>query len=159
MTPDQITVQRISTLHPAIQVDVINIYRQLLEKGISIRIVQALRTWQQQAELYKQGRTTPGNIVTWAKAGESFHNYGLAFDFCLLLDNKTVSWDQMDDNNLDGISDWMQVVEAFEKAGFTWGGRWDKKHLDLPHFQKTFGLTITQCLERSKGGKVFPIVL
>ncbi len=43
-------------------------------------LFETYRTRERQTFLYNQGRTTAGNIVTYAKAGGSPHNYGLAFD-------------------------------------------------------------------------------
>jgi hypothetical protein len=36
---------------------------------------------EEQAALYAKGRTSGGRIVTKAKPGQSYHNYGLAFDW------------------------------------------------------------------------------
>ena len=48
--------------------------------GIPLTVTFTYRSPATQAALYAQGRTTPGRVVTNARAGESFHNYGLAFD-------------------------------------------------------------------------------
>jgi peptidoglycan L-alanyl-D-glutamate endopeptidase CwlK len=131
---DKPTQDKISLLHPLIKEEVnklINEAQLLLPPNVIIRIVQGLRTIDEQNALYAQGRTTPGSIVTKAKGGSSFHNYGLAIDFCLLVDGK-VSW------NVD--SNWMKVVKVFKDNGYTWGGDW-KSITDKPHFEKTFGLT------------------
>jgi peptidoglycan L-alanyl-D-glutamate endopeptidase CwlK len=157
MTEDQVSVARIKLLHPAIAGEVLDIYRTLLNDRINIRITSTFRSFFEQDLIYQQGRTKPGKIVTNAKSGESFHNYGLAFDFCLLINSRMVSWDQVADLNMDGAADWMQVVEAFETNGYTWGGRWKDGFKDAPHFQKNFGLTIHQCLAASQGGRKFPI--
>jgi hypothetical protein len=57
-----------------------------------------------QAELYAQGRTTPGPIITDAKPGESAHEFGEAVDAYPTLDKgKTIvtdyshpAWDERD---------------------------------------------------------------
>jgi len=36
---------------------------------------------EEQTALFAIGRSAPGKVVTKARAGESFHNYGLAFDW------------------------------------------------------------------------------
>ena len=43
-------------------------------------VVAGFRSIAKETELYAQGRTTPGEIVTWAKPGTSAHGYGLAID-------------------------------------------------------------------------------
>ena len=144
---DKVSYQRAHLLHPAVREEVINLIDQAekqLPAGIAIRIVQGLRTIAEQNELYAQGRTKPGNIVTNAKGGSSYHNYGLAIDFALLVDkdgNGTydeLSWDIKKDNDKDGVADWLEVVKVFEAGGWEWGGRWSSIK-DMPHVQKTFG--------------------
>ncbi|SVE43245.1 uncharacterized protein METZ01_LOCUS496099, partial [marine metagenome] len=44
-------------------------------------VVHTLRTYAEQDDLYEQGRTEPGKIVTNARGGKSWHNFGLAIDF------------------------------------------------------------------------------
>lgn len=48
--------------------------------GWKLFITDGFRSFQEQNELYAQGRTKPGKIVTNAKGGQSAHNYGLAVD-------------------------------------------------------------------------------
>jgi peptidoglycan L-alanyl-D-glutamate endopeptidase CwlK len=108
------------------------------ENGTPIIITQTLRTKEEQDALYAQGRTKPGKIVTKAKGGESYHNYGLAFDVALVV-GKRIVWDK-NDLNKNNKDDWQEIGELGESVGLEWGGRW--KFKDVPHFQKTFGLTI-----------------
>ncbi|MNC37192.1 Peptidoglycan L-alanyl-D-glutamate endopeptidase CwlK precursor [compost metagenome] len=118
--------------------------RKLIEKsfnrGIPIKIVQGYRTNAEQNDLYAKGRTKPGDIVTNAKGGMSYHNYGVAIDFALLInEGKDVSWDCDADFDNDKIADWMEVVEEAKKLGFLWGGDW-RSFKDRPHFEMPFGL-------------------
>lgn len=143
---DTISTKRVALLHPKIRNEVIT----LIDKAeanlpfVAIRIVQGLRTFEEQNELYAKGRTQPGPRVTNSKGGQSYHNYGLAIDFALLYDtNKDgkfdlLSWDTLKDFDRDGESDWMEVVDIFEEAGYTWGGRFTSLK-DNPHLEKTFG--------------------
>lgn len=143
---DIVSIERVNKLHPKIKNEVRLLIEQAESKlpNTAIRIVQGLRTFAEQDALYAQGRTKPGNKVTNSKGGQSYHNYGLAIDFALVYDlNKdgkyeTLSWDRLKDMDKDGEADWMEVVDTFEKAGYTWGGRWHSIP-DAPHFEKTFG--------------------
>lgn len=45
------------------------------------------RSCTEQDALYAQGRTIAGRIVTKARGGQSYHNYGLAFDWVCLREN------------------------------------------------------------------------
>lgn len=139
---DQITLERIQKLHPKVRDEIKQLIEQankVIASNITIRIVQGLRTIDEQNALYAQGRTAPGKIVTKAKGGSSFHNYGLAIDFAFLVDGKEISWDITKDWDGDRIADWLEVVQIFIKAGWTWGGSW-KSIKDNPHFEKSFGL-------------------
>lgn len=168
MALDNVTLLRINTLHPRLRGEALEIYTKINEalKGRAIcRFVYTLRSFQEQAALYAQGRTklfdANGNklkIVTNAKPGQSYHNYGLAPDICLLKDKdcngsfETVSWEDTVDFDGDGVADWMECVKIFEAYGWEWGGRW--KFVDKPHFQKTFGLHWKELLRRHNNGLV-----
>lgn len=153
---DKISIQRAALLHPKVRAEVIQLIDKVeatLPPNMAVRIVQGLRTIDEQNELYAQGRTKPGNVVTNAKGGSSFHNYGLAIDFAILTDKdgngsfEDLSWDIRKDNDKDGIADWLEVVKVFEAAGWEWGGKWSSIK-DYPHLQKTFGLTWKVLLAR-----------
>lgn len=103
------------------------------------------RSHEEQAKLYAKGRTAPGPKVTNARAGSSMHNYGLAFDICLELDGKIISWDVDKDFDQDRQSDWMEVVEVFKALGFKWGGDW-KTFKDMPHFEVDVPLEVLKRL-------------
>lgn len=139
---DNISLQRIQLLHPKVRDEVKVLVEQankVTANNITIRVVQGLRTIEEQNALYAIGRTKPGKIVTNAKGGSSYHNYGLALDFAFLVDGKTISWDDKKDWDGDKISDWLEVVQIFLKAGWFWGGNF-KSIKDNPHFEKTFCL-------------------
>lgn len=140
---DQISYDRIALLHPNVREEakaILHEVEAILTGKATIRVVQGLRTIAEQDELYAQGRTKPGKVVTNAKGGSSYHNYGLAVDFALLVDGK-VSWDIKSDWDGDKFSDWMEVVNIFQKHGWEWGGNF-KSLKDYPHFQKTYGYSI-----------------
>lgn len=137
MTNDQFIV----LLHPAVRhkaTEAIAEANRRLTGRSQVEINFTLRTIAEQDALYAQGRTTPGKIVTNAKGGQSYHNYGLAFDIDLLIDGKKASWDTQADWDGDKQSDWMEVVAACKLFGWKWGGDW-RTFKDMPHFEMTFG--------------------
>lgn len=139
---DKITLERIQLMHPAVREEVTRMYGKICEAltGRAIcRFTHTLRTFDEQGELYAQGRSKHGKIVTNAKPGQSYHNYGLAFDIALIIDGKTASWDMVKDFDGDKVSDWMEVVNICKSHGWKWGGDF-KSFKDYPHFEKTFGL-------------------
>ncbi|MGP7815639.1 M15 family metallopeptidase [Niallia sp. 01092] len=111
------------------------------EKGITILITDDYRSFEEQDKLYDKGRKTPGKVVTYLEGGESYHNFGLAVDFALQLENGNVIWDTEYDGNGNGQSDWFEVAEIAKELGFQWGGDWTG-FKDYPHLQMDFGLTI-----------------
>jgi peptidoglycan L-alanyl-D-glutamate endopeptidase CwlK len=110
-----------------------------------------LRTFKEQDDLFAKGRTTAGKIVTNARAGLSYHNYGLAVDIALIIDNdgdgkfESASWDTKTDFDKDRKSDWLEVVTIFKQYGWTWGGDW--RFRDAPHFEKPMGYSVRQLLD------------
>lgn len=151
MKYDKITIERISKMHPSlrekIEQDYIECNNSVLGAGVRLRFSQSYRSISEQDALYAQGRTKPGNIVTNARGGQSYHNYGLAFDMVLLIDTdgngtfETASWDRLKDLDKDKKSDWMEVVDFFKSKGWQWGGDF-KSFKDYPHFQLTYGNSI-----------------
>ena len=147
---DQISIDRIKTLHPKIRQKILDLYTKAnnleLGKGVRLRLSYTFRTFEEQDKLYAQGRTIKGDKVTNAKGGQSIHNYGLAFDIVLMYDKdgdgkfEEVSWDTKRDGDKDGISDWLEVTKIFTSAGYINGFITNGKKWDLPHFQRDFGL-------------------
>ena len=139
---DQITLDRINTFHPAFRVWLKELYieanNKLLPKGYRLRFTHVLRTIEEQNELYAQGRTKKGSIVTNAKGGQSIHNYGLAFDIVILRD--------LDNNGTFETADftvneyWKKIASFFKSKGFIWGGDF-KSFKDAPHFELSKGLS------------------
>ena len=156
MKVDKHTVKRIDTAHPVLRSELHQIYNDILDEGIGVRFTSVFRSFHEQEKLYNLGRgRSSKRKVTNAKGGQSYHNYGLAIDFCLLTDNgRSVSWDRSKDLNKDGKKDWQQVVDIFKSYGWEWGGDWRFK--DYPHFQKTFGYHWSDLLELKEHGKAYP---
>lgn len=152
---DKISVQRILSAHPEVRDEAMLILKecdQKLNGRAKVRFTQVLRSFKEQDDLYALGRTVVnsngksasrpmGYKVTNAKGGDSIHNYGFAIDFCLMIDNKEASWDDVKDFDDDGVADWKEVVNIFKKYGWSWGGDWSS-FIDKPHFEKTFGMSL-----------------
>ena len=103
------------------------------EQGIDLLVTSTFRDNESQGELYEQGRTKPGKVVTNAKPGESWHNYRCAVDVVPLVNGKP-NWDGSDPI-------WQTIGELGEQAGLEWAGRWHS-FKELAHFQYTGGLTL-----------------
>jgi len=98
--------------------------------GHEMRIVEGYRTNETQNRYYEQGRSTPGDIITNAKAGESFHNYGVAVDCVFRRDGYDASDKQ-----------WKLFGDVAKLFGFEHGMDW-KNFVDKPHLQMTLGYSL-----------------
>ena len=142
-TWDIVSDRRISTLHPLVIGKAKEfIIRAEKELGIKLRVVSALRTWVEQTALYAKGRTLPGKKVTNAKAGSSYHNFGLAIDVVEIKNGRAL-WKN---------PNWKKIAELGKSIGFEWGGDW-RSFKDKPHFQLTFGKKLAQLRDLYRSGK------
>jgi peptidoglycan L-alanyl-D-glutamate endopeptidase CwlK len=153
MKPDKVTLDKIDLLHPLLREEAKQIISELDERlngRVRVRFTHTLRTFAEQDALYAQGRTTAGKIVTFAKGGDSWHNYGMAIDICLLLDKdnngtyETASWDFFKDEDKDGQIDFEEIDFVFKKYGWVGLYRANGQRWDFPHFQKTLGFTMSE---------------
>jgi len=88
---------------------------------IDIEIISGVRTEEEQARLYAQGRSTPGEIVTYAAhAVDTAHGRGGAIDFAVLVGG-------VQTYGSDARHLYLQVAEWFEARGFVSGIRWTKE--------------------------------
>lgn len=94
------------------------------DKGYNLKITQGLRTREQQARLYAQGRTSPGVVVTHAKPGTSYHETGKAFDVCF---EGLVPYPSDD-------AHWKAIADIGVSCGLT-AGYYFHAFKDRPHFQ------------------------
>ncbi len=102
--------------------------RALVQKaafsGIQIKVISGLRTYEEQDELYAQGRTKPGPKITNARGGYSNHNFGIAFDVGVFEGTKYLT---------ESVK-YKAVGALGMELGLEWGGSW-KTIVDEPHFQ------------------------
>lgn len=112
-------------LHPVVREAVKKIEDELNQEGIPFKVFEAFRYPERQADLFAQGRTKPGKIVTHAKPWHSYHQYGLAVDF-VLLENGKWSWD---DSTAEKKSWWKKMHEIGKKHGLS------PLDFEAPHLQ------------------------
>lgn len=91
-----------------------------------------LRTAYRQNEMYAQGRTKAGKIITWVDGMKkrSRHQDGDAFDIYAFVDGKA-SWDIA---HLTAIARHLQAVALTFGVELEYGGDW-AKFKDYPHLQ------------------------
>lgn len=114
----------IQTLHPRVRPMARALVHQAAAAGITIKVTSGLRTYAEQDELYKQGRSKPGKQVTGAKGGHSNHNFAIAFDVTIFKGSSPV-WES---------PNYRAVAVMGKSLGLEWGGDW-KSRPDEPHYQ------------------------
>ena len=124
-------------LHPKVQIMVNAMLEACIKAGFDILITSTYRDAEAQNALYAQGRTKKGSIITNAKAGESTHNYRLAFDIVPLRHGKPVWGTKGIDLKL-----WKDIAKIGKACGLEWAGDWKGKLQEMAHFQYTGGLTL-----------------
>jgi peptidoglycan L-alanyl-D-glutamate endopeptidase CwlK len=103
-------------------------------------VIEGLRTQSRQDELWAQGRSKPGPIVTWTKDASSHgvgsDGYGHAVDMC----PAPVDWSDL--KKFDAIADAMFTSATELGVKLRWGADWDMDGLprergesDSPHFE------------------------
>lgn len=96
---------------------------EMKKAGLDYIVTCTYRSQAEQDNLYKQGRTSAGKIVTWTK--HSKHTDRIAFDI-VMLNNGKVDW--------KNIELYKKAGEIGKSVGLKWGGDW--KIPDYPHFEK-----------------------
>jgi peptidoglycan L-alanyl-D-glutamate endopeptidase CwlK len=143
-TWDPVSDTRIQSLHPELRAQAAAFVNRVeAELGVQVRVTSGLRTFAEQTALYNQGRTTPGNIVTNAPAGRSYHNYGLALVVVPMNAQGQPVWDS---------PHWDAIGQIGKQMGFEWGGDF-RSFVDRPHFQMTFGNSTSQLLSLYNSGQ------
>lgn len=79
-------------LQPDFRARVIRWYEECKAEGMQILVYCGFRSIEDQNNLYAIGRSDGKKIVTNAKGGQSFHNYGRAIDFVPVRNGQT-AWD------------------------------------------------------------------
>ena len=115
------TLKNIDTLEVRFQRQVRGWLNEMVASKITPLIYCGRRTMEEQSGLYAKGRTKPGKIVTKAKPGQSYHNYGLAFDWVPLKatpKNKDLYMADWSNNIAYKLGE--KVGVSFELAAISW---------------------------------------
>lgn len=123
MTSATTTCRDLSELTSAAQTACRLLFQECYKAGIDfIFITETYRSQTRQNYLYEQGRTRPGQKVTWTL--KSNHTSRRAWDIAVapprsLYDIPTLS----------------KVGSIAKKLGIEWGGYWQAGNYDAPHFE------------------------
>lgn len=136
MTSVTTTCRDLSELTAAAQTACRLLFQECYKAGIDfIFITETYRSQARQNYLYEQGRTRPGQVVTWTR--NSNHTSRRAWDIAVAPPR-----------NLYDISTLSKVGAIAKKLGIEWGGYWEAGKYDAPHFE------IPKTWEMPKGYKL-----
>lgn len=139
------SLSRLQGVHPAL---VAVVKRAIEITAHDFTVVEGLRTAERQAELYAQGRTAPGAVVTWVKVSNHEakpDGYGHAVDLAPWANNQ-IAWTW--EIGFKGIYDAMMA--AAESLGVTLrsGADWNQNGIlhehgeqDFPHYEIITGFS------------------
>lgn len=155
--------RQLNDLEPETRTQAYRLQAALNAARLNVVMYCTLRTIDEQARLFRQGRSIEmirekiqelrelgradlakviedvgpqygKRIVTMAGPGQSLHNYGMAIDSVPLLGGKP-AWNPNDGTNDEAeMSAWKRYGEIAEDCGFEWAGRW-KWFREMPHIQ------------------------
>lgn len=113
------------------------VHRAAQISTVGFMVVEGLRTLERQKQLYAQGRTTKGKIVTWTL--KSKHLDGLAVDLAP-IQNGQIDWTDL--AKFDAMAKAMFAAAAELGIKIRWGADWnqngrprEKGEGDSPHFE------------------------
>ncbi|WP_107951374.1 M15 family metallopeptidase [Lysinibacillus parviboronicapiens] len=116
------TCRDLAELLPAAQTACRLLFQECFKAGIkNIFITETYRSQARQNYLYAQGRTRPGQLVTWTL--NSNHKSRLAWD--IAVGPPQILYDVTTLNRVGAIA---------KKLGIEWGGTWTNS-IDRPHFE------------------------
>jgi peptidoglycan L-alanyl-D-glutamate endopeptidase CwlK len=111
---------------------------------VDFAVVEGLRTPERQQQLYAQGRTAPGKIVTWTMASKHLKQadgWGHAVDL-LPINPATGKLDWNYANGFAELGDAMASAADYLDIEIRWGADWDQDGIehergenDSPHFE------------------------
>lgn len=130
-------IKKLDLVYPDLKIRVIAVMDDMFKKhDMALKVTETLRTYERQRKIYEQGRSKPGDRVTNAKPGESWHNFGLAVDICFMGSDP-----YLDKHKYQELM-WEQLGEVIVSHDLTWGGNF--KFEDRPHIEKSYGLTLSE---------------
>jgi lysozyme family protein len=156
---DSRSEKNIATLLPRVRPFARALIEKAANQGIIIKVTSGSRSFAEQDELFAQGRTKRGKIVSNARGGFSNHNFGIAFDVTIFKG----STDPEKATTPVFESPVYKAIGALgTELGLEWGGNW-KTIVDEPHFQLRPGWAadlreremLAELRERKDSGKDF----
>ena len=138
---DAISTARLQLVNPRLAQLITQLAERVQVGGNQLRVIQGLRSWNEQATLWARGRQQQpdgtwvvvdhSQIVTKAPPGHSWHNFGLAVDVVPLLPEGGY----LPDWNVKHPV-WAEIVQQATSLGLASGSCF-RSVVDWPHLQLT----------------------
>jgi peptidoglycan L-alanyl-D-glutamate endopeptidase CwlK len=144
MTTQEINASRLEGLMPELATRLRSALITFEARNLHVLICQGLRTVAEQDALFFKGRNKNGKIidkksvVTNARGGHSYHNFGLAVDVVPLTAIGKADW------VVNKGDDWEPMIDILKSHNLEWGGSWQGLKGDLGHFQLSGGHSISE---------------
>ena len=127
--------QRLMGVHP----NLVHVVERALELSpVDFAVIEGFRTLARQQELYSQGRTMPGKIVTWTM--KSKHLDGSAVDIAPVDTKGKILWEDV--HVFEHIATAMFTAAHELSIPVRWGADWDQDgnprergESDSPHWE------------------------
>lgn len=129
-------------VHPAL-VGVVK--KAITLSSVDFRVGEGVRSAARQAQLYAQGRTTPGPKVTWVRVSNHQvkpDGFGHAVDLWALNHDGSVNWDSVPLYDAIKAAMFAAANEMSPKVTLRWGADWDRDGVphehgetDMAHFE------------------------
>lgn len=139
ITLGQRSLARLDGVHPDF-VRVIKRAAAIAAPVDDFTVLEGVRTPERQRQLYAQGRTAPGPIVTWTKTSNHFRNAKTGFGHAVDLAPFPIDWNDI--ARFDRLGLLMFRAASIENVSIRWGADWDRDgkirergESDSPHFE------------------------
>jgi peptidoglycan L-alanyl-D-glutamate endopeptidase CwlK len=123
-------------VHPKL-VRVLNL--AIKKSKVDFMVIEGVRSLARQKQLYAQGRTTPGKVVTWTLNSNHFKK---ADGFGHAVDILPAPYDWKDTAPFDAVADAMFAAAKELGVRIRWGADWDRDgkprergETDSPHWE------------------------
>lgn len=130
------TRRHLHSLHPAAHLQAARCLKALSESGLHARVISGTRTYAEQDAIFRVGRrgVQGERPVTFARGGQSNHNFGIAWDVGLFTP---------EGKYLQDSPDYERLGSLWKPHAVEWGGDWSPGKVDHPHYQLYTGLSLT----------------
>jgi peptidoglycan L-alanyl-D-glutamate endopeptidase CwlK len=128
---------RLVGVHPKL---VAVVHRALEVSKVDFMVAEGVRTPERQKHLYAQGRTAPGNKVTWTLNSNHFKNPRTGYGHAVDLLPAPYDWKEL--KHFDTMA--LAMLQAADElhTPIRWGADWDRDgkprergETDSPHFE------------------------